>query len=72
LLLAPNLISTISAANSVSPFDFLKGKTKLKTEPLSILLFAVIEPPCDSTNFLAIASPSPVPPYSLEVSLDAC
>jgi len=53
-------------------FALKKSKVKANVEPLPILLITLIFPPCDSTNCLEIASPNPVPPYNLEVPLDAC
>ncbi len=64
--------AVISLSDSAFAFVFWKLNVKLKTEPSSILLFTLMLPPCGSTNCLTMASPNPVPPYNLEVPLDAC
>jgi len=63
--------SNISSIASASAFVLLKLNMKLNVEPSPILLFTLTLPPCGSTNCLTIASPNPVPPYILDVPLDA-
>jgi len=64
--------STIFTSDSGSASVFRKFKVKLKVEPSLILLFTLMVPSCASTSCFTMASPNPVPPYNLEVPLDAC
>src|SRR5262249_22058738 len=59
-------------AHSALPPGRRSGTEKKKVEPFPGLLSTQIRPPCISTNFRVMLSPSPVPPNSLVMVASPC
>src|SRR5262249_51646508 len=59
-------------SHTVIPLSRRSGIAKKKVEPLLNSLSTQIRPPCISTNFLAMLSPSPEPPNSLVMLASPC